>query len=180
MIEQKPFLDVVGILKEVGIKKGAYIGDLGCGTGYFTFPAAKMVGPTGRVFSIDVQKHIMKNIQSRAQLEGTDNVIPVWTDLEIVGAAKRVENESLDFAFLVNIFFQTKKDKEVMKEAMRMTKTGGKIIVVDWKKKVTPFGPVLENRLEPKDIEAIAEELGLEYEEEFEAGIYHWGLIFSK
>ena len=180
MIEQKAYLDVVGILEEAGVGRGHYVGDLGCGSGYFTVPAAKMVGAAGRVFAVDVQKPILENIKSRKRMEGLENIVPVWTDLEIVGAAKQIGDESLDFAFLVNIFFQTKKDKEVLQEATRMTKPNGKILVVDWKKEVTPFGPDLDHRIEPADLKSIADSLGLTLDREFEAGTYHWGMILIK
>jgi len=37
------------------IKKGDTIIDLGCGPGYFSIAMAKMVGDTGRVYSVDLQ-----------------------------------------------------------------------------------------------------------------------------
>ena len=180
MAETNPYLDVVAILQQLGITKGDVVADLGCGTGYFTFPAAKFVGSAGRVYSADVQKQVVENITARSKMEGLTNVIPVWTDLEIFGAAKKIQNESLDFAFLVNVFFQTKKDSEVMKEAIRMVKPNGRILVIDWQKRVTPFGPLLENRLDPTEIKKIGHNLNLKFDRDLYVGEYHWGLLFNK
>jgi len=50
--------------------------------------------------------------------------------------------------------------------------------VVDWKPD-SPQGPE-EGRVSEKEVENLAEESGLKLEKEFEAGIYHYGLVFKK
>lgn len=37
-------------LSSFGLPPGAIMADIGCGIGYFTFPAARLLGPEGKVF----------------------------------------------------------------------------------------------------------------------------------
>lgn len=50
-------------------------------------------------------------------------------------------------------------------------------MVVDWKED-SDFGP--DKKISAEDIKRIAQETDLKLEKEFEAGTYHWGLLFIK
>ena len=48
------------ILRNIGIKEGMSVLDIGAGPGFFTIPAAKIVGPNGRVFALDIYSNLGK------------------------------------------------------------------------------------------------------------------------
>ena len=81
---------------------------------------------------------------------------------------------------IINVLFQVKEKDIVLKEAWRMLKREGKLLVIDWKKTGAPFGPPVEMRVSKERVKKIAESLNLILLEEFEAGNYHYGLIFKK
>ena len=173
-------LDAKKILKRIPIKEDMLVADLGCGgAAHFTLPAARMVGKDGLVYAVDVLNCALDSVQSRAKMDGFTNIKTVWADLEIYGSTY-IRNQSIDMVLLVNILFQSKKHFNIFKEAVRILKPGGKILVVDWKLVKIPFGPKLENRVKKEEIKAIAHGLGLEKVDEFSAGLYHFGIIFQK
>src|SRR5437868_12170649 len=43
------------LLKALRFKPGEVVADIGAGSGYFTFPIAQEVGPTGKVYAVDIQ-----------------------------------------------------------------------------------------------------------------------------
>lgn len=159
---------------------GEKVADLGCGAmGFFTIQAAKIVGENGVVYAVDVLKEVLSSVEGRARVEGFNNIKTVWTNLESYGATKIPDN-SLDAAFLVNILFQTKKHLEIIREAARLLKPGGKLLIIDWKKNNTPFGPIITDRISQVFIKEAAIKLNLILDKEFEAGNFHFGLIFIK
>lgn len=164
----------------VGVEKGMKVGDLGCGNlGYFTIPTAKIVGKDGVVYAVDILKPVLQSVASRARQEGLDNIKIIWSNLEIIGATK-IPAGSLDIIFLVNILFQSDKDDLVIKEAERLLRVGGKLAVVDWTRQDAPFGPPIKDRTHKEEIKNMAKQAGLNLVQEFEAGRYHYGLIFIK
>ncbi len=169
------------IIKKSGISEKMKVADLGCGAlGHFVFPTAKVVGKKGKVYAVDILKTILENLQKRAKQEGLDNIIEiVWTDLEVFGATK-IESGSLDVAMLINTLYQSHKRVEILRESIRMLKKDGKLLVVEWENIATPLGPPAEERVKPESLISAAPKLGLKLEEEFEAGQYHYGLIFTK
>lgn len=173
-------LNAQKILERAGVTQKMKVGDFGCGsTALFTLTAAKLVGKDGLVYAVDILKSVLMTVEERVRTQNLGNIKTVWSNLEIYKAAKIPDN-SLDFGFLINTLFQTKKDSEVVKEAARMIKPGGKLLVVDWKKIGVPFGPPIEVRVDPNEIRQAAKQIGLEEQEEFEVGPYHFGIMFLK
>ncbi len=173
-------MDSKKVLEKIGLKEGDIVADLGCGgKGYFSLQAAKLVGNRGVVFAVDILKSVLKNVESEAKAEGIYNIKTLWANLEIGGTTK-IRSESLDFSLLINILFQINNHFEVIKEATRLIKKEGKLVVIDWKKTNSFFGPPVEMRISPEKVENFANQLGLKKDFAFEAGRFHYGIVFVK
>lgn len=167
-------------LAKVGISEGMRVGDLGCGArGYFALQAAKMVGKRGLVYAVDILQSALEGVMGNARLLGIDNLKTVWADLAKYKATK-IPAGSLDFALLINILFQADKDDDIIKEAVRLIKPNGKLVICDWKKTSAPFGPLVKYRPDPEELKRVLDEFGWATKKEFEAGPYHFALIFEK
>jgi ubiquinone/menaquinone biosynthesis C-methylase UbiE len=177
---EKQFIKPQEVINKCQITAGMTVADLGCGNlGYFVIPIAKLIDKDDKVYAVDIQKAVLEGVKSKAKLEGLTNIETVWSNLEKVGATN-IPEASLDVALLINILFQNKNRKDIMTEAVRLLKSGGKLVVVDWKKIGAPFGPEVSLRIDPNEIKTIAQELNLQLVEETDFGEYFWGLIFTK
>ncbi|MFA7662447.1 MAG: methyltransferase domain-containing protein [Patescibacteria group bacterium] len=173
-------MDAMQTLRKAGLEEGMKVADFGCGRqGYFILQAAKMVGRNGVAYAVDILKEVLENVEDLAKDEGIYNIKTVWSNLEIFGATK-IENNSLDFGFIINVLFQVENRLALIKEVARMLKPDGKLLVIDWHKTQAPFGPTLGMRVSTDEIKENAKELGLKLVDEFDAGKYHFGLIFKK
>ena len=173
-------MDNQKVLETAGIEEGMVVADLGCGArGYFALQTGKMVGKNGLVYAVDILKPALQSVESIARLHDIQNIKTVWSDLEVYGATKIIA-ESVDFCLLINILFQSKKQGAIIKEAIRLLKKDARLLVIDWKKTGAPFGPPIEDRILPEQVKKWTEEKGLKLEKEFEAGPYHYGLVFKK
>lgn len=173
------FLDPKKILEQLDIQEGEIVADFGCGSGYFTFPVAKMIGENGLVYAVDVQKSVISAIESKMSFLGIRNVKPVWANLEILGSTK-IEKESVDIVLLVKILYQSNKHKEIFEETKRVLKSKGTLLILDWKKTEAPMGPKISLRIAKDQIKKEAEEAGFKFIRELEADSYHYALVFSK
>ena len=172
-------IDPVKLFEQGNIKQGFKVADLGCGSsGHFVFPAAHLVGAEGVVYAVDILKPVLDGVERRALFEGLNNVVTVWGNLERVGGVK-IENKSVDIALLVNTLFQIKDKQAVIKEAARILKSGGVLIVGEWKNAGVAFGPASDVRLEPTVMKNLAINAGLRWIKDFEAGPYHYGMVFA-
>jgi len=173
------FLNPQKVLGQLEIKANLKIAHFGCGHGYFDIPLAKMVGPDGKIYSIDVLKEALEEVKTKAEKEGLVNIETIRGNLEIVGGSK-IKDNACDMVLLANILFQSQKKTEVIKEARRALKQEGKLIIIDWQ----PQGSTLTSgsgwRISPQEARQIAEEQNFAFEKEFETDDYHYGLIFKK
>jgi len=168
---EREFLDPEKILEKLDLNKKMVAADFGCGSGGWAIPLAKKVK---WVFAIDILEEPLSALRSRMKMEKVFNIDPLRGNVE---GKTTLLSESCDLVLMTNLLFQVEDAKKVFEEAKRVLKKGGKILVVDWKEKAE-VGP--ERRVSVEKIKEIAKELGLSFKEEFGAGIYHFGLIFSK
>jgi len=168
---ERQFLDPEKILEKLDLNKKMIVADFGCGAGGWTIPLARKVK---WVFAIDIQQEPLSALRSRMKMEKVFNIDPLKGNVE---EKTTLISNSCDVVLMTNLLFQVDDIKKVFEEAKRVLKEEGKILVVDWKEKAE-VGP--EKRVSVEKIKEVAKELGLNLREEFEAGIYHFGLIFSK
>jgi len=164
---------IVNFLPE--IKQGDVIADFGCGHGYFAIPIAKKVGSEGKVFALDILEKALEATRSKARLEGVENIETIRCNLE---KNSTLADESVDVVLIANLLFQTEDDEGVIREAKRVLKKGGKIIVIDWKKD-SPLGP-RGKRISEDELKNLMQKEGLNFVREFETDRFHFGMIFEK
>ncbi|MCX6740641.1 MAG: class I SAM-dependent methyltransferase [Candidatus Parcubacteria bacterium] len=174
------FLDPKEVLDKVGLIQGMKVADLGCGNlGHFIIPAARIVGKDGLAYAVDIQSSVLDSVKHRAAREALNNLNTVRSNLEIVGSTP-IPAASLDVVFLINVLFQNSQHSNMVTEAARLVKKGGKLVIIDWKKIGVPFGPAVEKRIDPQIIIKYATAEGLNLQLQTEFGKYFWGLIFEK
>lgn len=173
------FINPQSIITTLEIKLGMTIGDFGCGTGYFTFPLAKATGQTGCVYALDILKDKLEAIESEAKILGLSNIITKRVNLEKIGGSK-LEDNFLDWVFLVNMLFQNKSTDIIIEEAKRVLKIGGKILIVEWNEKDASFGPTPNLRISQAGISELAQSKGLAMLKEIPISNFNFGLIFEK
>lgn len=172
--------DINRILSKISLEEHQVAADLGCGNfGFFVFPLARLVGLKGTIYAVDILKSVLEQISKEAKIQNLPQIKTVWSNLEIFKETNIASN-SLDLAVVVNVLNQSEKRLDFLREAVRLLKIGGKLLIIDWQLGDTPFGPPIDRRVNPENLKIIAPKIGLALKEEFDAGNYHFGLIFIR
>lgn len=172
------FVEPAKIISQLGLKEGDHVADLGAGSGHFTIAASLLVGSTGRVFAIEVQKDMVARLDNEAKRRSLANVTAVWGDIEVIKGT-RLRDFSVDFIFLCNVMFQVKDKTGLLSEVKRILKPKGKILLIDWTGSFGQMGPSVENVFDSSKAESLFLESGFKKESSIEAGDQHYGLVFS-
>ncbi|KKS26539.1 MAG: Methyltransferase type 11 [Parcubacteria group bacterium GW2011_GWA2_42_11] len=173
------FINPEKVLEQLDIKNGMAIADFGCGHGYFAIPAGKIVGPDGKIFAIDVLNEALESTRSQAQLESILNIETKRGNLEVVGGSK-IPDGSVEMVLLHNVLFESQKKAEIIREAKRVLKPGGTFVLIDWLTEKNNIGPQEGWRINEEDAKKLAVAEGFAYQKNFDAGEYHYGLLFNK
>lgn len=166
-------------INELGVYDGMIVADLGAGTGAYTMPLAERVGDTGRVYAVEVQKEFLANIKDAAAARGLKNVEVIWGDIERSGGTK-IKDASVDAAVISNVLFQAEDKSGLLLEVKRILKTGGKLLLVDWKESFGNLGPTPEMVVTKDAARTLCEREGFVLKKEFDAGEHHYGLVLYR
>lgn len=179
-IKRTALFDIASILSKMGLGERQQVADLGCGNfGFFVYPLARLVGKQGKVYAVDILKSTLEEVGKESKKNNLSQIITVWSNLEVFKATK-IETNSLDSVLLVNILHQSEKKIEILREAIRLLKRGGRMLIIEWKNTDSPLGPSPEKRVNLDSLKAAVPKIGLDIKEEFTAGPYHFGLILTK
>lgn len=173
------FLNPNKIAFEFGVAEGMSVADFGSGAGYFTILLAKKVGKDGKVYALDVQESALDSVRVKAKAEEIENIETVRANLEVVGSSSLTDS-SQDMVLLANILFQSNQKAGIVKEANRVLKPGGILVVIDWKIGAGGFGPPDDLRTDEIAMRSLIMGENLIFEKEIDAGQFHYGLKFRK
>lgn len=165
-------------IRQMGIEPGMVVVDFGAGSGFYTLEAAKRASHAGKVYAVDVQRELLKAIRTKAEAEGHSNVEIVWADLEKPNGSKLADGVA-DRVIISNILFQVNDKQAVAQEALRVLKSEGKLVLIEWSE-ASKLGPSAEHRLNQAQAKELFEGIGFNFEKEFDAGHSHYGLIFRR
>jgi ubiquinone/menaquinone biosynthesis C-methylase UbiE len=153
---RKAWQDPDDILKDIGLKPGDTFIDIGCGEGYFSIPAARIAGETGRVIALDISPFVIETLKERAEQAGLKNL-----DARVGNAERAVLCEACaDVIFFGIVMHDFGSPEAVLSNARRMMKDTGKLVDLDFKKIEMPFGPPFHIRLTEEDATRLVEGAG--------------------
>ncbi len=113
-----------GFLKDIGIRRDQFVLDFGCGYGYYTIPAARVVGERGKVYALDKDRVALTELLRRANSYGIKNIVPIEASGKLdIG----LDNESVDAILLYDVlhYMSSKERSKIYSEAYRILRKDG-------------------------------------------------------
>ena len=117
------------LMRELALRPGMVVADVGAGTGYYARRMSPLVGAAGTVFAVDVQPEMIAMLTDLAKKAGLANIKPV------LGAADNVKlaDASIDLAIMVDVYHELEFPYEVMESIVRALKPGGRVAYVEYR-----------------------------------------------
>lgn len=170
------FLNPQELVKLFPLKEGSVVADFGCGSGYFTLAMAKVVKSSGKVIALDIWQPALDALSFRAKLEGLANVVQTkWANLEIEKGSG-LKNESCDLVLVSNILFEIENKEILIKEAKRILKNNGYLVIIEWYPDKLPSKEML-HPISKEEAMLLVEKEGFIIERELSLGITHYGFL---
>jgi SAM-dependent methyltransferase len=127
------------LLELLKLKPGMAVVDLGAGSGTLTFPMAKMVAPTGKVYAVEIQQEMLDIIDKRMKEQGVTNIA------KVLGTIKdpKLPPASADLILLVDVYHEFDFPYEMTQNMVKALKPGGRLVFVEYRKE-DPEVPIKE------------------------------------
>jgi ubiquinone/menaquinone biosynthesis C-methylase UbiE len=118
------------LIERSGIKKGMQVLDLGCGSGAFTPFIARVVGQKGKVYALDIQADMLRQLENKLSKPENKNIKNIKL---IEGNAYELpfEDNSLDLVNMVTVLQEIPDRNRALHEVRRVLKRGGFLAVTE-------------------------------------------------
>ena len=119
------------LLEELGLEAGMTMVEYGCGPGLVALQAGVMVGPSGKVYGIDIHEGMVSVVNERAADAGLTNVSALLKDGPTAPLPCGVAD--LVTCFLVFHYMESRAERQGLADDLaRLVKPGGKVAVIQW------------------------------------------------
>lgn len=139
-------LQVDRVVETLHLQKGDCVADIGAGTGLFSRPIAKKIGPKGMLYAVDINEYLLADIDRRARLEGLDNLQTILADDDNPRLPQKV-----DLVFICDTYHHIENKMAYLKVLRENLNAKGRIAIIDYKKNWPPFHETM--KYTPKELE---------------------------
>ncbi|WP_408956148.1 class I SAM-dependent methyltransferase [Natroniella sp. ANB-PHB2] len=146
--ERKKLLPAKETLKKLLLEKGDDVADIGCGIGYFTIPAAKLITEEATIYGVDTSKQMLNELEKRVTKQGLTNI-------KLVNGEEyqaNIPNNSIDFILISNVIHEIDDQDRFLANYLKKLKIEGKLAIIDFKKKENTIGPPLKDRISQQEL----------------------------
>jgi len=107
-----------------GLDKGMHVLEVGPGNGRYTVEAVKVVGPEGKVTTIDIEKKMIERVINRLKQENIHNVVAEVADVYKLP----YQDDSFDIIYMIAVINEIPDQDKALKEFHRVLKSDGVLV----------------------------------------------------
>jgi SAM-dependent methyltransferase len=111
------------VLAHVGVNKTQTVLDYGSGSGIFTIPCARIVGPRGKVYAFEVRQGLLEQVRQKAKEASLGNII-----LALSNSSKPeidLPDRAIDVALVYDVMHEIEDQPGLLYELHRILKDDG-------------------------------------------------------
>jgi len=117
------------MLANLGMKRGMQVCDMGCGNGFYSLQLAKMTGPEGHVYAVDIQPEMLTKLNLRADRAGVCNISPILgTYID-----PRLPKGKIDLILCVDVYHEFSHPEHMLAEMRESLKPDGVVALVEFR-----------------------------------------------
>jgi len=116
------------LLKNLAVKPGMVVADIGAGSGYHSTLLSKMVG-NGKVYAVDIEPEMIAYLNERIKQEKLSRIVPVLSTEKNVA----LPENSVDIILLVDVYHEFSFPYEMALSMRSALKPGGKLVLVEFR-----------------------------------------------
>jgi ubiquinone/menaquinone biosynthesis C-methylase UbiE len=120
-------MQVPRVVESLGLTPGMKVADLGSGSGLFTRPIARAIGPGGVAYAVDISAPLLRIVDRSAKEAGIGNVVTV----EAAADDPRLP-EAVDLIFVCDTLHHIGGQAGYVKTLRKYLRPGGRIVVIDF------------------------------------------------
>ncbi|MFC2159400.1 class I SAM-dependent methyltransferase [Actinomycetota bacterium] len=146
--KRKKILPAKKILLDIGLKGGDIFADIGCGIGYFSLPASKIVGNQGKVYAMDISQDMLDEMKTNIYDKDITNIELIKTSEDNLVILDNIIN----VAFASTVLHEVDGLSSILNEIKRIMVNKGNFIIIEWNEVKKDLGPPIKHRIFPDEL----------------------------
>jgi ubiquinone/menaquinone biosynthesis C-methylase UbiE len=152
------------VLAALGLEPGDRVADLGSGSGYFTLGLARAVGPTGKVYAVDVDQKMNEYLRERVRIEGLDNVEVILGEFE----DPLLPDGEIDLLFTANTYHHIRERSSYFRRVQTDLEPDGRIAIIEFDGRKGWFVRLIGHHTPKQEIVAEMREAGYRLDQDLD------------
>lgn len=120
-------LKIDEVIELLGLEAGDVVADIGSGSGVFSIPMARAIGPTGVLYPVDIDQEMLDFVVERAEGEGLRNVRAVLGEFD----DPKLPVNDVDVVFIHRTLHMIEHRQAYVNAVMKYLKPDGRIAIVE-------------------------------------------------
>jgi 2-polyprenyl-3-methyl-5-hydroxy-6-metoxy-1,4-benzoquinol methylase len=172
-------LKIDKVLPLLKLKPGDRVADIGAGTGAFSFPLARTVAPSGKLYAVDIDSGLLDYIAQKAKKENIENIQTVKGEF----SDPKLPTRDVDLAFFHDVLHHIENRQAYLKALATYIKPSGRIALIEMNRDdpKTPHRNSPEMLLSKDEVKNWMAAAGFYPAEEFDLfGNAKWFIIYTR
>ena len=152
------------LLEALAIQPGQTVCDMGCGNGFYTLELARLVGPKGLVYAVDIQPQMLRLLARRAAEERLKNIKPV------LGTAidPRLPMGTIDLVLCIDVYHEFSHPDQMLARIRESLSPDGRLVLAEFRGEdlAVPIKPL--HKMTKAQVQAEIEPAGYKIAREFD------------
>lgn len=117
------------VLAAMELREGMTVAEIGAGTGFFSRRLAKAVGPTGKVYAVDIQPEMLELLKTYAAKEGITNILPVVS----TETDPKLPAHGIDRILMVDVYHEFQQPEPMLARIRDSLAPDGTVTLVEYR-----------------------------------------------
>ena len=117
------------LMKELNLKPGEVVADIGAGSGYYSFKFSPVVGDKGKVYAVDIQQEMLDIIRKKMKARNITNVVPHMGETK----DPKLPEAAIDLILMIDVYHEFDYPFEMTQAMIKSLKPGGRMVFVEFR-----------------------------------------------
>jgi ubiquinone/menaquinone biosynthesis C-methylase UbiE len=128
------------VMKNLDLKPGMVVCDLGCGNGYYTLRFARQIAPRGRVLAVDIQPEMLQMLAARSARARLEGIEPVRGEID----NPNLPAGEVDLVFMADVYHEFSHPESMLYWIRRSLKPDGVVALLEYREEdpTVPIKPL--------------------------------------